>query len=430
MHPRQLFIKKLPLLDQAVVSGGNFVQSILLARLLGAEVFGAWVVGQLALLFTLGLHQAALTTPMLTFFGRKNDLERAEYLRALTKIQVLFSLILGVFATIFAAFFFEKKTISAAVFGSAVVFSLMLDFHRRRWLGLQKAGIALVFDVILMTFQLGCFAWFGFLGKLDLPLAWQIWLVANGFVAVFGFLFLENNRWRETPSRVTFCETPSRVTARDTIRVHWQESRWLLATAILQWFSGNFLLASASIWLGQTSLGVARMAQNTVGVLNILFISLENTLPAPAARLFDERGRTGLTAFLKTIFWKNMPFVGLFLLGLVTQSERVFRLLFGQSPDGTRSAVVGFAVVYLLTFAALPLRVGLRTVGRSWSLFLAYVVSAVFSMLAARPLLEKWGFAGLTVGLVVCQILQLAVYFVAWFGFFRKNKTTSEVVTR
>ena len=159
------------------------------------------------------------------------------------------------------------------------------------------------------------------------------------------------------------------------------------------------------------------MAQNTVGVLNILFLSLENTLPAPAARLFRERGGAGLAAFLKSVFLKNGWLVALFLVGLGMEAGPIFRLLFGQMPDGTRLAVWGFAAVYALTFVALPLRVGLRTVGQSRSLFFAYVVSALFSMVAAHPLLRAWGLGGLTVGLVVCQLLQLAVYGSAWTGF-------------
>lgn len=47
-----------------------------------------------------------------------------------------------------------------------------------------------------------------------------------------------------------------------TILEHWDFSKWLTVTALLQWFSGNLFIIAAGAILGPVAVGVTRMAQS------------------------------------------------------------------------------------------------------------------------------------------------------------------------
>jgi O-antigen/teichoic acid export membrane protein len=152
------------------------------------------------------------------------------------------------------------------------------------------------------------------------------------------------------------------------------------------------------------------MAQNLLGLAHILFLSLENTLPGPAAKSWRAGGQTALYQYLAKACSGGTVGMALFLVLISVGAEPVFQLLFGAVPPNTQWIVMGYAVVYALTFLAIPLRVALRTVGKSRAQFLAYVASMLFSVATAVPMLKAWGLTGLFVGLIGCQLIQLAVY--------------------
>jgi O-antigen/teichoic acid export membrane protein len=216
----------------------------------------------------------------------------------------------------------------------------------------------------------------------------------------------------KTKQKITFLST------QNVLESHWCDGKWLLLTALLQWFAGNYFVASSAVWIGQSALGTARMAQNIVGVLNIVLISLENTLPLAAAKSYRENGWQGLLSTLKSEMLRNSPMVFLFLGAFGILGTTLFSYLFGTVPEGTSLVIWGYASVYALTFLALPLRVALRTLGKSRVIFFSYVVSATFSLAMAPLFLQHGGLLGMVVGMVFCQILQMLV---CWVGLI-KNK--------
>jgi O-antigen/teichoic acid export membrane protein len=389
---------KLPLLDQAVVSGNNFLQGVILARALGADIFGAWAAGQLGLLLFLSLNQAFVTTPMLTFLGKKEPNDHKVYLQTLAMLQVFVAVLGSIVGFVASIYLFKTENIHPIQFGSAVFFFLLWDFSRRQLLSIGKVQVALILDFLLFLVQTGGFLLLYLTKNLSLSAAWLLW---TGSLAVVNLIcygaFLKFNK------KIDFAPI-SIVSA-----AHWQDGRWLLLTALLQWFAGNYFIASSAVWIGQAALGTARMAQNIVGVLNIVLISLENTWPVTAAKTFKEKGIEGMFGNLQQGMRRSAPFVlaflGIFgLLGTV-----LFQLLFGNVPEGTSLVIWGYVGVYVLTFVALPLRIALRTLGLSKIIFISYLVSAVFSLLMAPVFLKYWQLSGMVTGMVFCQILQLVV---------------------
>jgi O-antigen/teichoic acid export membrane protein len=435
----------LPLLDQAIVSGNNFLQGVLLARALGATVFGAWAAGQLALLLFLSLNQAYITTPMLTFIGKKEEKTHADYLQNLALIQILVAILGGVAGAVAAFFMFDPTNVTPLQFGLAVLVFLLWDFSRRQLLSLGAIKMALQLDFMLFLVQTGGFLALIFIKYISLPMAWMLWTSSLALANLAFWSFRVTTRSSNLLCHaVSICSSltrkiksnskfPSlgwgRCLQHDTIGYlvmenkassnpspiqnialeHWRDGRWLLVTALLQWFAGNYFIASSAMWIGQTALGTARMAQNIVGVLNIVLISLENTWPVAAAKAFKTNAWSGMITVLKQGMKRSTPMVLTFLGAFGVLGTVLFQLLFGHVPEGTSLVIWGYVSVYVLTFFALPLRVALRTVGKSRIIFISYLVSAVFALVFAPLFLQNWGLLGMVIGMVICQVLQMCV---------------------
>ena len=86
---RLLTGRSLFLLDQAVVSCGNFLRGVLMARLLGLATFGTFNLLWMGALFALGLHQAYFTQPLMSLYAGKKTTEQGRYLQELLYLQVL-----------------------------------------------------------------------------------------------------------------------------------------------------------------------------------------------------------------------------------------------------------------------------------------------------------------------------------------------------
>src|ERR1700677_2281945 len=67
---------KWALADQVIVSGSNFLSNILLARILGIEEFGRYVLAWTIVLFVQGLQCSTVSSAMLSI-GPKLDAEEA-----------------------------------------------------------------------------------------------------------------------------------------------------------------------------------------------------------------------------------------------------------------------------------------------------------------------------------------------------------------
>jgi len=157
----------------------------------------------------------------------------------------------------------------------------------------------------------------------------------------------------------------------DLLKKHYHFSNWLLGTSILQWFSGNFFLIVAASTLGTTAVGAVRMVKIglKIGAIVLLILSTM-TIAAP-----------------HLIHW-----------------------IYGASFVSYSYVVWGYCLLYIFVFIGYPVRYFFRTIRFTKPIFVAYCFSTLFSLVIAFPVVNTWGITGLLIGLIVSQIVTLAVY--------------------
>lgn len=398
--------------DQALVSGGNFLLGIFLTRSLGLTGFGTYSLFWMGVLFGLSINQAFITKPLLSLAPQEDS---TSYLPRVYSLQVGLSLVATVvtFITLFLLQYTAWLELTVSVVCTLpllVGLHLLYDFCRKYFF-LQGQ---LIWPLVLDGLYLGilfCALFF---------LTWtDLWSVAAVIICVLIAQMVSvliavwkiptfNTNWREV---------------QETFFQHLHYSKWLVGTALLQWFSGNYFLIAAAAILGPVALGAIRMAQNVIGLLHVIFLAMENIVPVKAATHYFQNGLSALREYLWKITLQVGGLTTIILLIAGLGAKPILQLIYGSAQQGYSYVLVGFCLIYVFVFLGHPLRYALRTVKYTQPIFVAYVWGGIFSVLTAYPLVQRFELYGVLSGLLLTQVIAQIVYlFFLWKkGFFYEN---------
>ena len=404
--------KGLIFFDQAIVSGSNFLVGILLVRFLGLENYGIFALLWMGILFALGVNQSFVTKPLLSIAPKMESEQQNQYISDLHWVQILVGVVFLIisFITYFFADFFFEKNISQLILplGGIIFCQLLHDFYRK--IGFVKNQIfqVLWIDIILYGGQIIFIIGLIWVGKINL---WSL-MMALLIVHICSILWSWINFKKEKISIKNLQQITSR---------HFHFSKWLLGTSILQWLSGNyFIIVGASI-LGALAVGAIRMVQNIMGLCHILFLAMENLLPIEAARQYHLDGEYALTHYLRKMTIQLGLGFCIILLLISLLSPQILHALYGAAAVEHSYIVFSYCLLYVLVFLGHPLRFYLRTIEKTFPIFLAYVLGAIFSVLTANFLLNYFQMNGLLLGLLFTQAITVITYFI----FIKNQKTVS-----
>ncbi|MCF8244684.1 MAG: oligosaccharide flippase family protein [Saprospiraceae bacterium] len=414
------------LLDQAFVSGGNFALGVLLARFLGMEAFGEYSLLWMGVLFVLSLHQAYMTQPLMSLFAGKKT-EGDQYLKSLFNLQLTVSAGL---VTLGAVAFFATKLVGIShdwamylLLGGFISAAYLLqDFLRRAFFVKQQFRQPLLMDGVLYGILFLALVVGYRLGILDLITALCCLCLAYGASGLLGCFFAQK------AGLLPLFKAKNKEQILKTAKEHYHYSYWLLGTSLVQWFSGNFFLIAAAGTLGTVAVGALRMAQNMVGLCHVLFLAMENIVPAEAAQHFFEHGKEKMLAYLRRVsLLVGIPVLGM-LATLTLASPWLIGKLYGTEYQSFSYLVGAYSVLYVFVYIGFPLRFALRTLQYTSPIFLAYCGSAGVSLLVAFPMARAWGMSGVMAGLIATQLLTILVY--AYFIQKKSAELTSSFTTK
>ncbi|MFN0187827.1 MAG: lipopolysaccharide biosynthesis protein [Bacteroidia bacterium] len=403
--PKQLIKSETAVIyaDQALVSGLNFLSSVLIARYLGLEGFGVYSIAWLGVMIASSINQPFIILPMQTLSGKKTDSDQKDYLQALVFKQLIFAALMGILAflvVIVISYLMDQWKVQSIIlaFPLAVFAFLLQDFFRRYFFVIGKPYKSLLIDAIAYGGVLIAAFAIHFVRSIDAQFILLITAVFFLYASLVGLLSLDQLRFN-----------PKNIKA--TILEHWDFSKWLTVTALLQWFSGNLFIIAAGAILGPVAVGVTRMAQNIVGITHVLFLAMENIIPMRASQHQRDGGNEEMFRYL----WKfalQMGTVTLTLLtGLAIFSKQIILMFYGAEFVIYQHILIGFCALYVIIFIGYPLRYAIRTLENTRLIFISFVVSSVFSVLSAYPIIKEFGLNGVLIGLGATQLITLFLYY-------------------
>lgn len=396
---------RITLLDQLIVSGCNFLLGILLTRWLGLDLYGVFALAWMGMLLASNLQLNFVLKPLMTLGPKEDENNQPAYYAATQWLNFLFVGFIGLigFALVWGAdMWFPDWEIDPLfpILPLAVIAFLLQEYYRRLFFVKGQSFRSLVMDAIAYGGMiLGTFGFFLF-AELSVSTAYSIVLVSFSLSFVLGLW------WARDMGTISF------DALKQVLSKHWGFSSWLVGTAMLQFFGSNFFLVAAGSIVGSAGVGALRIAQNLMGLTHILFQAMENTVPIKASTALMRDGIKGMLHYLKLVSVKTGLIIGLILLSVALAAEPLITLVYGAEFSSQSYLLIGYCVFYATLFPGYPLRYALRSLEFTRPIFIAYILSTAFSLMAAYPMVRQWGLMGVVYGLIITQLLMQGCY--AW----------------
>lgn len=398
---------KLPIIDQAIVSGSNFLIGILLAKNLGIEGFGNYSILMLVVLFVLSIQNALFNQPLFTI-GPDFE-EKKEYLFAVLGAQLIFSVLAGLFFLflIFLSGIFFKENIffeySTIIFLS-IIFIALQDFIRRIFFFMEKAIWVITIDIVRYFFLVVLFFFFS-LYQIELTIE-NVFksILLSSFISFFlGLLFFVS---------LGFCKISSLFFI-GVVKKHIVFAKWLVGSSTVQWFSGNTVVVAAAAIMGPGVVGAIRAAQNIMGGLNVLLLAIENFVPIRAKLILNANGVKNMSAYLFKVFCVKVLFVIVCFFLFFLFNKEIILLLYSEEFIQYQWFIMAYLLVYVFVVANAVLKIWYRTIKKTAYIFFADGLSAIFSVASAYFLVEFYQ----AIGVLMATYLAAAAITVILFLF-------------
>ena len=332
----------LALVDQAVVSGCNFITTVILARQLSTESFGLFSLAFMICLFLSNLHRAGLTQP-LNVLGSGESHERLAWrLAGLLRVQMI---LLPLSAIVLAAaslllFPDAALTLSAIVYFSCFALQETL---RRYWYTRVAVREALMNDLLSYGTQVVVLVALVVSDRL---------LVGTAFLAMGAtslLAFVAGMR-RIGPATLQRAQPVSEVVAE-----HWPMAKWLLLTVLAVWGAGQ-VYPLLMVPLGAAAVASFAACRNLLNAMGLIVQSVGNYIPTQAAKALRHSGKDVLrrdiwsacaaallagVVFLLFIHWYAGPLLHLIYAGRYDHAAPILRTLAFGTVFSLLGAILG-----------------------------------------------------------------------------------------
>jgi O-antigen/teichoic acid export membrane protein len=391
----------LTLLDQALVSGSNFLTTLIVAQLLGLHEFGIFATLWLILLFINTLHGSLVVFPMMTLIPKEPLLKT--YFGSLLSIQIIFVFLASSAAFLISFFYFKYMDIDTSLntiltFSLTILFYHMQDFYRRYFFATHLYLDALIIDTLSYFIRIIILLYL---------LIFSIKVTLLDIYNIFLFTFLIGVVYGIVKYKFSFNFTHLKTNYRD----QWNLAKWLLPAGLMEWSSLNLFLVVASLLLGPIAIGAIRLGQNIILAFNVVLQGLENFLPTDATKVYISQEISGLNKFLLKV--TSIGLISVIIFGIIITyfSKTIITLLYGENFLTYEYVVFWYAIILIFMFLFVILRIYLRTLNQLKVWFNAYIVTSVYALISVYPLISTFKTSGVLFGILSSYIVLLSTSF-------------------
>lgn len=393
----------LAVLDQGLISGSNFLISVLLARWMGATQYGAYALAFSILLLLLITYQALVLEPMCIFGPAQYRECEAAYLGTLLRMHAVFTAA-TVAIMLTAAFVMRKLAMPhfliSALHGVMLAAPCVLLFwlaRRAFYLRLLPGGAAIgaaLYCVILMAG-----VWILYHRLLLSPFT-AFLLMGLGALATSILLLL----CLKPPLRSGPATPPLGTVARE----HWRYGRWALASAAVAWIPWNctYIVIGSLRGMAATAelkalLNLSLPMQQSFGAFSLLLIPY-------ASRLTYDSGMSGVRKLSRRIACLFAGGAFAYWLFIIIFRERALLLLYGGKYMGLAYLVPWVALSSILSGAVQGHTIVLRGMRAPAKILVVECIGSALCMIVGIPAIQVFGIRGAVAGLLLYSLAGLA----------------------
>lgn len=389
--------RSIVLADQVVFSGNSFLTTLLMARILTPTNFGVYASIILFVYLVISIINAIIMQPLQVTLSK--IAKKPPYIAFSFWLQLcllLFALLGVVFIlSLEIPFFVLYNDLGFGIIFLAFGF-VMQDYFRKLFLACGQLKHALQVDTLtaILHFVILIFA-FLFVEYTLLDIMFYLGIAYIPAI-VLGIFYIQPKLYKISTWEFYMIK-------------HIHQAKWLLMTAVVQWWSSNLFVVASGIFLGIKALGAFRLVQSIFGVFNILLQTFENYV-LPQASILLENSHDQAKTYIKKIGVKSSILFGLVLFPVFIFSKYIIVLIGGSAYAEYSFVVKGMSILYFFIFLGYPIRIAIRVLILNRNFFMGYVFSLLFSLLSFNYLLKEWGLIGAIVGLIVSQLIVLSYW--------------------
>ncbi|NQV72884.1 oligosaccharide flippase family protein, partial [bacterium] len=273
-------------LDQAVISGLNFVTFLLLAKWMTTEAFGGYILTFSVLLFVQTLQHALITRAHNVLGAKAEGQEYTELTQGVVKLVFAFSVVFTLLALV-VGYVFHLLTLptwgdAALSLSVAIIPWLFQDAVRRILYSSNRIAAAALNDLICYGLQVVLI-----LALLGMGVSGSIFLVFVVFGAsslISGLIGILQLR---TELSGTFTNNGNLYAVWTRL---WNFGKWLTTGEFIGWIGQNGNTWIVGALLGAPLVAGYRAATYVTNLLNPLDLSVSNYLPVKAAQVLQAEG--------------------------------------------------------------------------------------------------------------------------------------------
>lgn len=387
----------LAIVDQGLISGSNFVISILLARWLAADQYGAYALAFSTFILLTQIYQALILEPMSVFGGSTYRNSRREYMGVLTWIHfaIAFVIVVGLgAASLVLHFAGVGSTLPSALAAAGIAGPCVLLFwlaRRGYYLGLMPlpaaSGALLYCGIVIAGLVM--------LYRTHLLSPATAFLLMGAGALATGIVLLLRLRpvWR--------CSREYLATA---WRQHWIYGRWALAAAFATWVPFNIYFIFLTGFGGMSATGHLRALINFALPVGQTATALSLLFQPFTARILDDEGIGGMRRITTRITQLYFLGAALYWGSIILARHQLVHLLYGTRYE---------AVIYLLPILAISSAfqaanhgpaIGLRSMQLPRLVFWAYLAGAGISLVIGLVVTFWFGLPGALVSMTASYI--------------------------
>lgn len=374
-------------LDQALVSGVNFLTAQLLFAFGSKEIGGAYALAWIVVLFTRSTVINLVATPYTVRHGRGESTfsvyAASSFVQQLT-IAFIASLIMGIVGAIF---FWKSpdaplgESLGYTFFAAALVAPFLMAREYARQISFAHCApwAALVMDFVAGVAQLAILY-----AAISMLVGAPIAFLASGIGSLLGF----GVWWAFGLQRLSL-HSPS---FRRDWSENWQFGRWALVSQI----TGNLAPLPWIIFAmwGAGETGAFDGANRIVGLSNILVMGYSNFLAAAAARAFTADGASALWRIsLRAVFIFTFGLGGLCLMTLVWGGDLLSLVMRGKI-ENAGGIVAVLALATLIDGLSQVAIHSLRAMHRPADAMIADLFEVAATLIIGLPLIWQFSAPG------------------------------------
>jgi O-antigen/teichoic acid export membrane protein len=375
--------------DQALISGSNFVMGILLARWLIPTEYGAYSLAFAVFLLLSIVYQAVLLEPMMVFGGAAEVDSLRGYLRVLTRLHwfIVFAMFGALALSAGVAHAWKPgSSLPAALAGAVAAGPCVLLFwlYRRALyldISVAKAAFGALFYCIVLVG--GSFV----LERLGLMSAFTAFVVMAAAALVTSVvLYIQLHRALPVGG-----VEPG---ARETWRKHWRYGRWAIASSVAGWVPAYVYYPLLGSFGGMTETADLRALMNFAQPLAQFYAALSPVFLPYAARQRARDPRAGLAVAARnaTVLFM-LAAVGYWAVLLLARTQ-AFHLLYGEKYANVVDLLPIIAIGSVLWSGTIGASIALRAMESPDTIFLAYGAASIVAVTVGIPLTRMAGVTG------------------------------------